>query len=300
MSRLEKTRMSPEAQRELGAIDAVLGGESVAEEHVALAELALAMRALRPRPSDEFVQALDSRAARGFGPDSHEAPASDRARPLSSTESKGGRRLKIRRTALPALGLAVAVLLAVALTASLSGSRGGRAAQPVSAGSGRTVQAGPMVSAPAAGAKGASASPAFGGAEATRLLERTSTLDIGVTQDSIQSAAQRVFTLASAFGGYVKQSNVSSGGPAQGGANFDIRLPSSNLSSAIAALSHLGHVRSENDATNDVSVPRAASRPRPAAIRTSDGRNTRRYPIRSAAVPDSGRVRRITIASVVR
>jgi hypothetical protein len=85
-----------------------------------------------------------------------------------------------------------------------------------------------------------------------RLLERTSTLDIGVTQDSVQSAAQRVFTLASAFGGYVKQSNVSSGSSGQGGASFDVRLPSSNLSPAIAALSHLGHVRSENDTTNDV------------------------------------------------
>jgi hypothetical protein len=85
-----------------------------------------------------------------------------------------------------------------------------------------------------------------------RQVERTSTLDIGVAQDSIQSTAQRVFTLASAFGGYVKQSNVSSSGPPQGGASFDIRLPSSKLPSAIAALSHLGHVRSENDTTNDV------------------------------------------------
>jgi hypothetical protein len=83
-------------------------------------------------------------------------------------------------------------------------------------------------------------------------VERTSTLEIGVAPDSVQSAAQRVFSLASSYGGYVAQSNVSTGSPPQGGASFDVRLPSSKLSAAIAALSHLGRVRSENNSTNDV------------------------------------------------
>jgi hypothetical protein len=60
-----------------------------------------------------------------------------------------------------------------------------------------------------------------------------------------------VFTLVSSYGGYVRTSNVSSGAE-QGGASFDIRVPSSNLSAAIAALSAFGHVRSENNTTNDV------------------------------------------------
>ena len=64
-----------------------------------------------------------------------------------------------------------------------------------------------------------------------------------------------MFSLVSAFGGYVRQSSVSSGsgsGSAQGGATFDAQIPSGNLSGAIAALSHLGHVRSETNTTNDV------------------------------------------------
>ena len=85
-----------------------------------------------------------------------------------------------------------------------------------------------------------------------RQLERTATLDIGVAPGAIQSTSQRVFTLVSAFGGYVRQSNVSSGDSAQGGATFDLRVPSGNLAAAISALSRLGHVRSENDTTNDV------------------------------------------------
>jgi hypothetical protein len=265
MSRLEKTRMTAEAQRELGAIDAALGGETVAAEHVPLAELALATQALRPRPSDEFVKALDSEAARGFRQEGHETPANRFSRRPSWAHREGRRTLKSRRTALPALGLGVAVLLAVAVTVSLSVSGGGRVARPAPTFGGlqpapssasaqpapSSTTAAPQVRAPAEGAAGASAAPA-GPAGVVRQVERTSTLDIGVAQDSIQSAAQRVLTLASAFGGYVKQSNVSSGGPLQGGASFDVRLPSSNLAAAIAALSHLGHVRSENDTTNDV------------------------------------------------
>ena len=274
MSRFEKTRMAPDAQRELGAIDAALGGETVAAEHMALAELALATRALRPRPSDEFVQALDARAARGFNAERHEAPRNRSSRRPSSVRAEGRTRPKRLRPALPALGLGLAVLLAVAVTVSLSRSSGGRVAQPAhtflragpASGGATALQQGPLVispsgtskgsaqtfNAPAAAAPGASAAPAASPAGAIRQVERTSTLDIGVAQDSIQSAAQRVFTLASAFGGYVKQSNVSSGGPLQGGASFDVRLPSANLAAAIAALSHLGHVRSENDTTNDV------------------------------------------------
>jgi hypothetical protein len=249
MSRLEKTRLTADAQRELAAIDAALCGETVTPEHLPLAELALATQALRPRPSDEFVRALDSRAAQGFRRE-RQARANDSPRGPSSARPKGRRRLTSLRTALPALGLAA--LAAVAVTVSLSRSGGGRVAQPVP-NSAAAAPRGPLVKAPAGATAGAgTGSPAFGAATPTRQVERTSTLDIGVAPDSIQSAAQRVFTLASAFGGYVKQSNVSSGAPAQGGASFDVRLPSTNLAGAIAALSHLGHVRSENDTTNDV------------------------------------------------
>jgi Flp pilus assembly protein TadB len=75
-----------------------------------------------------------------------------------------------------------------------------------------------------------------------------------------------------AFGGYVRSSSVSSGEPRhgeepvhdseapRGGASFDIRVPSVKLSDAIASLANLGHVRSENNTTNDVSDQHAALR----------------------------------------
>ena len=97
-------------------------------------------------------------------------------------------------------------------------------------------------------------------------------MDVGVAPGAIESTAQRVFTLVSAYGGYVRQSSVSSGEAGRGaeplhgeegqrgGASFDIRVPSANLSDALAALAHLGHVRSENNTTNDVTDQHASLR----------------------------------------
>jgi hypothetical protein len=107
----------------------------------------------------------------------------------------------------------------------------------------------------ASSAATSSAPPAGVGAPGApaRQVERSATLDVGVAPSAIESKAHQVFTLVSSMGGYVRQSNVSSGGgPAQGGASFDVRVPSANLSNAIAALSGLGRVRSENNTTNDV------------------------------------------------
>jgi hypothetical protein len=168
---------------------------------------------------------------------------------------------------MPAAGLGLTVILLAVLAVSLSGGSGGRHAAPVpvAAPSGPTTvsptlpggrplsreTASPRASKAGTETAGAPASAPAAAAPA-RQVERTSTLDVGVAPSSIQSAAQRVFTLASAFNGYVRQSSVSAGSPGQGGATFDVRLPSSNLAAAIAALSRLGHVRSETDTTNDV------------------------------------------------
>jgi hypothetical protein len=269
MSRHERTQLSVEMERELELVDAAIRGEAVAGADAPLAELACRVHALRPRPSEEFARALDARASRGFVHDSGEpAPAGGSPRrrwPAGGrrpTGSGGRRRLPL----LPAAGLGLAVVLAVALTISLSGS-GGHRMTPTGGG---PVAAGPAGVSPVKGvqAHADSAVAAQGTSNAgrttgavpgtpasaapARQVERTSTLDVGVAADSTQSASHRVFTLVSAFGGYVRQSSVSSGGPGQVGATFDIRIPSSKLAAAIAALADLGHVRSENDTTNDV------------------------------------------------
>ena len=272
MSRRRGTEeLTFEAQRELQALEAAIRGEPVAPEHAALAELALSLREERPQPSAEFARALDGRAARGFRGAGRQERSGAQARgalgtrPLVRRRQTGGGlgwRVPRRRVA---VGLAAGTALAAVVVASVVVFSGGRSehprpafatnsvAAPAVSGAGRadqlgTAERGPAEAAAPANAGRAEAAPSA----AARAIERTATLDVGVSRRSIQSTAGRVFTLVSAFGGYVRQSSVSSGSSGEDGASFDVRLPSARLSAAIAALSHLGHVRSETDTTNDV------------------------------------------------
>lgn len=286
MSRTSRSHTSAQARRELEAIDAALAGRPVAAEYGSLARFARELRAVRPQADEQFLAGLDARAALDFdGASTDLTPASTRSARLRGRGRAlwRGRRLR-GLTARPALGLALAALLAIAVVVPLALSGGGHggealprsaAAGPASpaAGSGKPP-AGTEKSAelrrstatteePAAARKStqtrtSGSSPSLAGASGSsapasaRQVERAASLDIGVAPTSIESTAHQVFTLVSGSGGYVRQSNVSSGGPGQGGASFDLRIPSSNLTHAMAALSALGHVRSENDATNDV------------------------------------------------
>ena len=272
MSRRRGTdELTFEAQRELEALEAALRREPVAPEHAALAELALALREERPQPSAKFARALDDRAAHGFRSAGRQERAGAHARgalgtrpPLRRRQAGGGPRWRVPRRRL-AVGLGAGTALAAVVVASVVVFSGGRSerprpafatnsvAAPAVSGAGRadqlgTAERGPLEAAAPAIAGRAEAGPSG----AARSIERTATLDVGVSRRSIQSIAGRVFTLVSAFGGYVRQSSVSSGSSGEDGASFDVRLPSARLSAAIAALSHLGHVRSETDTTNDV------------------------------------------------
>ena len=282
MSRRERTILTADARRELAAVDAALAGEDVRVEHEALAELATTLRELRPHLPEQFAHALDARAAQGFARRARREPhTGQETRRLPS--GTGALLERVRALAMrPAAGVAVALVLAAAVAVPLLTGEARRAPATAVRAAGPAVVSPPTsprahgselgVTRPERSLSGSGAASATNGAEstpapaagtATRLVERTATLDVGVAPRAIESSAQRVFTLVSAFGGYVRQSSVSSGEPRQGeeaGASFDIRVPSANLSGTIAALAHLGHVRSENNTTNDVTAQHTALR----------------------------------------
>ncbi len=254
MRKPERDTMSPEVERDLATIDAALAGEPGAAEEAPLAELALVLRALRPQPREEFRDTLDGRAAAGFkggGRSGHR-------------RAGGGWRPKLSQ---PAFALAVVLLVIVGVTVPLALSGGGsalRSAPPADGGAMR-VPEGSASSSAAAGHHALKAEGAAGAARAAgpigeaqittpgaRRVEQSAALDLGVSPSAIQSTSRRVFTVVNGFGGYVQQSNVTSGDAEQAGATFELKVPSAKLGSAIAALSQLGHVRSENDTTNDV------------------------------------------------
>jgi hypothetical protein len=262
---------------ELDAIDAALSGAAVAEEHARLATLTSSLQAARPRPRDEFVRSLDARAAQGFarhrrrlGHRSGRTNAGS-AVPVPRGASRRGRlagALNHRAVALGAVVLLAAAIVVPLGVLSVRSAPHGSANS--AAGPARGVQLGAPRSAPASGAAASpeAASPeaaprakqnALGASAApgARLVEQTASLDVGVAPAAVQQTAQRVFTLAGAFHGYVQQSNVSSGS-GEGGASFTLRLPSANVTAAVAALAHLGHVRSENETSNDVTEAHAS------------------------------------------
>jgi chemotaxis protein histidine kinase CheA len=284
MSSSKSNTLTPEARRELDVIDAALAGAPVAAEHDSLARFATELRQVRPVADEQFLAALDAGAAEGFesggegkapvGRAMLRLPLRDRPRRLRS-----GLRLR-GLGARPALGLALAGLLAVAVVVpvALSGGSGGSAAIHAAAppagragaeeqaqlnspgeraeaqvkGSAQRDKRAAQARAGASSVIAAPLTPTPSAASApSRQVERMATLDVGVAPGAIDSKSHQVFTLVSSYGGYVRTSNVSSGG-GQGGASFDIRVPSSKLATAISALSALGHVRSENNTTNDV------------------------------------------------
>lgn len=258
---------------ELEALDAALAGRPVAPEHAPLATLSLELRELRAEPSEQFARSLDARAARGFA----RRPRQGRSAGRAPDGRRTAQRSKGRRGAAALAGLlaAAAVTLAVVLSSSSGGPRAVSQAGPaVVANRNNDLETkapeakGPAAKAdhmgPASGPGESAARSSLGRAAAQpsapsasgvgpgpRQIEHSASLEVGVAPGSIQSAAQRVFALVSAFGGYVQQSNVSSGGDG-GSATFDVRVPSARLPAATAALAHLGHVRSQNEATNDV------------------------------------------------
>lgn len=242
MSGRRGRRTDIDVTRELEVIDRALCGEPTGAEHAPLVELTVEIRELRPEPSEAFQAKLDARLERGFA---RRAPAR--------------RRLGLQ----PAIVAAsiVALAAAVALPFTLGGGRhvparrgGGAASQfssaraPYANGAAQSApSAAPAIPAPLTQSSSQPAAP--GGA---RQVERSASLDVGVSPASINATAQRVFTLAGSFHGYVQQSTVSSGQGEQGGASFDLRVPSVKLSGLISALADLGRVRSETNTTNDI------------------------------------------------
>jgi hypothetical protein len=201
-----------------------------------LDELAIALAAEAPRPREDFARRLDARAAAGF--------PRKRAMP------------KLPPVAL--LGSAAAIVVAVVVAVSLTGSGG-----PSTHGAAnKSPEATPTAAAGRAEAQTSAgtadlASPALKAApapaaarEAPRHVERSASLTLAATRGKLESVANQVVGVVDQHHGYVLHSSVTSG--AGGGASFDLRVPVGQLQSTIADLSKLADVRSRSQDLNDV------------------------------------------------
>jgi hypothetical protein len=253
--------LSARALAELGALDAILAREPVAEEHLELAALVDSVRGGAPKPTPEFSAEL---AARFSG----------RARRRREARRRAALAHRGSAWALASGGLVAA---AVALTILLSGSvrhdifgGGGTTRVPIRdlgpasglvrrpsvhseiRGSATSGGAGATTSPPQA------ATPLHAGSFAAnpgRLVARGSSLTLAAPPAQISALASEIVSATEAEGGVVEHSNVNVDGGASSTAAFTLSVPSGRLGHLIAALSALAGVRSLRQSTQDITNP---------------------------------------------
>src|SRR4051794_28985952 len=301
-------KIDPAIGADLDALDATLAGEREDRELTLIAD---EVRASAPRMSPAFAARLDAAAAEGFaGPEP--APRSRR-----SWRPPLGPALGVGIAGVFALVIAVGALNhdgsdnSSSSGASVSESAAPNASQSggeSAAAQGETKQAAPTAPAPSASgvapqadnaAPSSESAPSTASGAATvnrnalgiddstavpppgagpRRVQRAADLTISTTIGKLQDTADGVTAVADRLGGYVYTSNVSANGE-NGQATFDLRIPTTRLDEAMAALSRLGHVRSRTETSQDITA-RFSS----ALSRLEDARAERQALLRALAV----------------
>jgi hypothetical protein len=290
--------LDPAVEHDLEALEAALSGAPGADP--ALVALARDVRAAAPRPGARARAALDARVEAGF-----------------SRPARPGRRLwraagtpSWPRRLVPAGGVLAAALVAVvvALSAGDRGGGGGSASDPAvtgerapgaprppgapapressdSAGAG----AAPRASDRRAAQPPATATPAVPLAPAApgRRVERDVRLELGARADRFDSVTDRVVRATQRAGGHVAGSQIARDG-GRGTATFVLRIPAARLDAAVAELSRLAHVRSIEQATQDLTGAHDGT-----ASRLRDARTRRRALVAALATATGGDAARL-------
>jgi hypothetical protein len=175
-----------------------------------------------------------------------QAPRIPTSRTRSSKRPLGGL-LTPRLAWLGVLAPIAAVLVAVLV---ITGTR--RHRQPAEA-------LRPFASTPAAVAvrSAASSSPLT---SPERLQQLTASIILSASPSDVQSTVARVAQLAASDGGFVQSSRVQTAQQGSNEADLMLRLPSSKLNGALAALSALASVREENQSSQDITGSYDAAR----------------------------------------
>ncbi len=262
MRLLDQEPMDPDIAEELAAIDATLAGEPVDPRHAELAELALLLRAERPRMRDDLSRSLDARAKQRF------------ARPPAP---KWFSRAWVWKPAVSGVAVAATVGMVVVLgSLHIGGSSANSSSASLSAGAALTTssvtraaptqhslsQTGasvrtPSPALPAAQAAAGAASLAPGGLTVPNSGRRTtqsSQLALTTAPNQIDQVAQELYNVVGAENGIVQSSSVTQTGGLDGSASFQLSIPSSALPATMARLSQLpnSRVASRTDSSQDV------------------------------------------------
>lgn len=202
----------------------------------------------RPEPSVSLITRLDGAMDRGFA-SSNPAPAQRRWK------------LPPLRVLAPAGALAATIAVVAIAVGTTDGpespeATGVQVAQEPrqasgGAESGATAdQASKSLAAPSSVAPGGE-EDLDSGASRTRQVERSAAITLGTSGRTVQQTTDEVVKVAGRLGGYVASSSVSVDGD-DGIGNVRLRVPTSRLDDAMAALGRLGDVRSVSQNEQDI------------------------------------------------
>jgi len=217
--------------------------------------LTATLEELRPEPRPEFAAELDRRAAAGFPRRSRLAALRERLRALAP------HRVLVPVGAAATLLLVVAVALTAGGGSSEDSSESGVGTlnflnEADGAGESAAEPAEARSDAPAASIQD-SAGRLDGAASRApkRSVERNARLDVGVPADRVPDAAAQALAIVDANNGIVMRSSLEQGSERPQVALFDLRIPSGQLSDALAEFSELGEVLSRKDRSADITAP---------------------------------------------
>ncbi len=265
---MSRSDLSPQASAELAALDAILDGEPVGDEHLELAALIASVRGMSPALDEPGRARLDARIGR-----------------LRSPRRRHPQRFRPGRLAL-AGGPLVAALVAVAVvlgSGALNGSKPAPKPRPTVLSPGVHARSALPKTAPTVGGLATNRGPASGPTSGTgtvpssaagasaiapatpgstnfasnnvnpsnRLVARGASLTLASTPTQIQTVANGVVSSTQRLGGIVESSNVSVRGISSY-ASFSLSVPSTRLAQLIGALSSLTAVRSLDQSGSDI------------------------------------------------
>jgi hypothetical protein len=273
----EEETLSPEAERDLAALDAALAGRPVPESR-GLAELARELRAERPEPEPRFADELDARAAEGFRGAPPSGPIARLRERIAATPP--------RRMLAPAGALATLAVVAGVALSQTSLPDGGGGDDPVTLDRDvTTTPAETQGQAPAAGAEAESAEPIApdvvapppsGGSpgrdglapgQEERKVERAAQITLSTQEDEVPDVADDAIEVSDHYGGIVVSSQVSENAEGRSTAHIELAIPATSLQDALADLSELADVSSRNESELDVTEPFVSARERLADAR---------------------------------
>jgi hypothetical protein len=271
-------------------IETALHGEDSGVAGAAWRELRTDVRALAAPMSADFERLLSDRIQEWTA-----AAAHDEAGPLRRLPRRGFKRLRLPsgrlRLASPGRLRAVGLLATVACTLAIAGlvaaslqpngQSARREQQPASAlsATGRDQQGDLRPLPPRAAAK-ASAGASGGVANAGRaeaaasaptsdegalsapghVQQLAASVTLSSSPGEVQSLADRVTSLAVRDGGFVQSSQVQQQAQGTSEATLDLKVPSAQLSGALAALGRLAPVRAESQSLQDITGEYDAAR----------------------------------------